>query len=140
LFNLPEEKLNNCEYVEKVPYLCNVIHKIKIRMTTKNTNNLPIVKKSLGGLKKLLAEDLKSERHKIRFKRYGSKYIITNKDSDLSSKLEKSFNSFMDKLSVNPDGKKLRGICFIDKNSDDFSVGYQREGEYVLHQIKGRLG
>ena len=109
-------------------------------MTTKNTNNLPIVKKSLGGLKKLLAEDLKSERHKIRFKRYGSKYIITNKDSDLSSKLEKSFNSFMDKLSVNPDGKKLRGICFIDKKSDDFSVGYQREGEYVLHQIKGRLG
>ena len=109
-------------------------------MTTKKTNDLPTIKKSLGGLKKLLAEDLKSERHKIRFKRFGTKYVITNNDNDLADKLEKSFNSFMGKLSVNTDGKKLRGICFIDKKSDDFSVGYQREGEYVLHQIKGRLG
>ena len=114
--------------------------KNKIRMTTKNTNDLPVIKRSLGGLKKLLAEDLKSERHKIRFKRYGRKYVITNSDSDLTSKLEKSFNSFMGKLSVHSDGKKLRGICFIDKNSDDFSVGYQKEGEFVLHQIKGKLG
>ena len=114
--------------------------KNKIRMTTKNTNDLPIIKRSLGGLKKLLAEDLKSERHKIRFKRYGSKYVITNSNSDLTSKLERSFNSFMGKLSVHSDGKKLRGICFIDKNSDDFSVGYQKEGEFVLHQIKGKLG
>ena len=114
--------------------------KNKIRMTTKNTNDLPVIKRSLGGLKKLLAEDLKSERHKIRFKRYGSKYVITNSNSDLTSKLEKSFNSFMGKLSVHSDGKKLRGICFIDKNSDDFSVGYQKEGEFVLHQIKGKLG
>jgi hypothetical protein len=126
--------------VEKVAYLCKVIHKNKIRMTSKKTNDLPTIKKSLGGLKKLLAEDLKSERHKIRFKRFGRKYVITNNDNDLSDKLEKSFNSFMGKLSVNADGKKLRGICFIDKRSDDFSVGYQREGEYVLHQIKGRLG
>ena len=114
--------------------------KNKIRMTTKNTNDLPVIKRSLGGLKKLLAEDLKSERHKIRFKRYGSKYVITNSNSDLTSKLESSFNSFMGKLSVHSDGKKLRGICFIDKNSDDFSVGYQKEGEFVLHQIKGKLG
>jgi hypothetical protein len=114
--------------------------KNKIRMTTKNTNDLPVIKRSLGGLKKLLAEDLKSERHKIRFKRYGSKYVITNSNSDLTSKLERSFNSFMGKLSVHSDGKKLRGICFIDKNSDDFSVGYQKEGEFVLHQIKGKLG
>lgn len=113
--------------------------KIKIRMTTKNTNDLPVIKRSLGGLKKLLAEDLKSERHKIRFKRYGSKYVITNSDSDLTSKLERSFNSFMGKLSVHSDGKKLRGICFIDKDSDRFSVGYQKEGEFVLHQIKGKL-
>ena len=126
--------------MEKVAYLCKVIHKTKFRMTTKKTNDLPTIKKSLGGLKKLLAEDLKSERHKIRFKRFGTKYVITNNDNDLSDKLEKSFNSFMGKLSVNTDGKKLRGICFIDKKSDDFSVGYQREGEYVLHQIKGRLG
>ena len=89
--------------------------KNKIRMTTKNTNDLPVIKRSLGGLKKLLAEDLKSERHKIRFKRYGSKYVITNSNSDLTSKLERSFNSFMGKLSVHSDGKKLRGICFIDK-------------------------
>ena len=114
--------------------------KNKIRMTTKNTNDLPVIKRSLGGLKKLLAEDLKSERHKIRFKRYGSKFVITNSNSDLTSKLERSFNSFMGKLSVHSDGKKLRGICFIDKNSDDFSVGYQKEGEFVLHQIKGKLG
>ena len=114
--------------------------KNKIRMTTKNTNDLPVIKRSLGCLKKLLAEDLKSERHKIRFKRYGSKYVITNSNSDLTSKLERSFNSFMGKLSVHSDGKKLRGICFIDKNSDDFSVGYQKEGEFVLHQIKGKLG
>ncbi len=114
--------------------------KNKIRMTRKNTNDLPVIKRSLGGLKKLLAEDLKSERHKIRFKRYGSKYVITNSNSDLTSKLERSFNSFMGKLSVHSDGKKLRGICFIDKNSDDFSVGYQKEGEFVLHQIKGKLG
>lgn len=112
----------------------------KIRMTTKSTKDLPIIKKSLGGLKKLLAEDLKSERHKIRFKSYGGKYVITNNNNNLTSKLEKSFNSFMGKLSVNSDGKKLRGICFIDKHSDDFSVGYQKEGEFVLHQIKGRLG
>jgi hypothetical protein len=111
-----------------------------MRMTTKNTNNLPVIKRSIGSLKKLLAEDLKTERHKIRFKKYGQKYIITNNDSDLSSKLEKSFNSFMGKLSVHSDGKKLRGICFIDKNSDDFSVGYQKEGDFVLHQIKGKLG
>jgi hypothetical protein len=114
--------------------------KNKIRMTRKNTNDLPVIKRSLGGLKKLLAEDLKSERHKIRFKRYGSKYVITNSNSDLTSKLERSFNSFMSKLSVHSDGKKLRGICFVDKNSDDFSVGYQKEGEFVLHQIKGKLG
>jgi hypothetical protein len=114
--------------------------KNKIRMTRKNTNDLPVIKRSLGGLKKLLAEDLKSERHKIRFKRYGSKYVITNSNSDLTSKLERSFNSFMGKLSVHSDGKKLRGICFVDKNSDDFSVGYQKEGEFVLHQIKGKLG
>ena len=54
--------------------------------------------------------------------------------------LEKSFNSFMGKLSVHSDGKKLRGICFIDRNSDAFSVGYQKEGDFVLHQIKGKLG
>lgn len=114
--------------------------KNKMRMTTRNTNNLPVIKKSLGSLKKLLAEDLKTERHKIRFKKYGQKYIITNNDDDLASKLEKSFNSFMGKLSVHSDGKKLRGICFIDRNSDAFSVGYQKEGDFVLHQIKGKLG
>lgn len=103
-------------------------------------SNLVDIKKSIGSLRKLLADDPKRMTHKIRFKRYGSKYIITNKETDLSEKLEKSFNSFMGKLDIQDNNKKTRGICFLDKKSDDFNIGYQREGEFVLHQIKGKLG
>ena len=95
------------------------------------------IKKSISSLRKLLADDPKRNTHKIRFRRYGSKYVITNKDTDLSTKLEKSFNSFMGKLNIQKDEKKMRGICFLDKKSDAFNIGYQKEGEFVLHQIKG---
>jgi len=98
------------------------------------------IKKSIGVLRKLLADDPKRTTHKIRFKRYGAKYIITNKENDISAKLEKSFNSFMGKLNIKKDKKKARGICFLDKKSDSFNIGYQKEGEFVLHQVKGKLG
>ena len=98
------------------------------------------IKKSISSLRKLLADDPKRNTHKIRFRRYGSKYVITNKDTDLSTKLEKSFNTFMGKLNIQKDEKKMRGICFLDKKSDAFNIGYQKEGEFVLHQIKGKLG
>jgi len=98
------------------------------------------IKRSIGSLRKLLADDPKRMTHKIRFKRYGAKYIISNNDNDLSTKLEKSFNSFMGKLNIQSDDKKVKGICFLDKKSDNFNIGYQRDGESVLHQIKGKLG
>lgn len=102
--------------------------------------NLIDIKRSIGSLRKLLADDPKRMTHKIRFKRYGAKYIISNNDNDLSTKLEKSFNSFMGKLNIQSDNKKVKGICFLDKKSDNFNIGYQRDGESVLHQIKGKLG
>jgi hypothetical protein len=98
------------------------------------------IKKSISNLRKLLADDPKRMTHRIKFKRYGAKYIITNKDNDLSTKLEKSFNSFMGKLNIQNDEKKVKGICFLDKKSDAFNIGYQKEGEFVLHNIKGKLG
>jgi hypothetical protein len=106
----------------------------------KENENLVDIKKSIGSLRKLLVDDPKRMTHKIRFKRYGTKYIITNKDNDLSTKLDKSFNSFMGKLNIQDENKKARGICFLDKKSDTFNIGYQKEGEFVLHQIKGKLG
>ena len=45
--------------------------------------NLVDIKMSIGSLRKLLADDPKRMTHKIKFKRYGAKYIITNKDNDL---------------------------------------------------------
>ena len=107
-------------------------------MTSKSDGSSEI-KYSLGELRKTLA-GIKTDRHKIRFKKYGRKYVITNDDNNIGEKLEKSFNSFMGKLKVDAQGKRLRGICFIDRKSDSFSLGYQKEGEYVLHQIKGKLG
>lgn len=98
------------------------------------------IKRSIGSLRKLLADDPKRMTHRIKFKRYGSKYVIANNDNDLSTKLEKSFNTFMGKLNIQDEKKKVKGICFLDKKSDTFNIGYQREGESVLHQIKGKLG
>jgi hypothetical protein len=46
----------------------------------------------------------------------------------------------MGKLNIQSDDKKVKGICFLDKKSDNFNIGYQRDGESVLHQIKGKLG
>lgn len=103
-------------------------------------SNLVDIKRSIGSLRKLLADDPKRITHKIKFKRYGAKFIITNKETDISTKLEKSFNSFMGKLNIQDEKKKTRGICFLDKKSDTFNIGYQNEGESVLHQIKGKLG
>lgn len=109
-------------------------------MATKQSIESPTsIKRSLGSLRKLLADDPKRITHKIRFKRYGGKYVITNKDTDITTKLERSFNTFMGKLNVNTDGKKMRGIVFLDKTADNFNIGYQKEGESVLHQIKAKL-
>jgi superoxide dismutase len=124
-------------------YICTVFSTNENTHTMKKefeNKNLVDIKRSIGSLRKLLADDPKRMTHKIKFKRYGAKYIITNKDNDLSTKLEKSFNSFMGKLNIQDDQKKTRGICFLDKKSDAFNIGYQKEGEFVLHQIKGKLG
>lgn len=136
-----KKKVKHSHYVENFLYICNVIHTNKSIMATKKTiDNAVDIKRSISSLRKLLADDPKRHSHKIRFKKYGSKYIITDNNNDLATKLEKSFNTFMGKLNVNSEGKKMRGICFLDKKSDDFNIGYQKEGEFVLHQIKGKLG
>ncbi len=103
-------------------------------------SNLVGIKRSIGSLRKLLADDPKRMTHRIKFKRYGAKYIISNNNNDISAKLEKSFNSFMGNLNIQNDQKKVKGICFLDSKSDTFNIGYQNEGESVLHQIKGKLG
>lgn len=124
-------------------YICTVFSTNENTQTMKKqieNSNLVDIKRSIGSLRKLLADDPKRITHKIKFKRYGAKFIITNKETDISTKLEKSFNSFMGKLNIQDEKKKTRGICFLDKKSDTFNIGYQNEGESVLHQIKGKLG
>lgn len=102
--------------------------------------SVPSIKKNLCEMKRLLVDDQDKRTHKIRFKRAGRRYMIIDDGSSVKNCLEKSFNNFMSKLDVKEDGKKMRGLLFLDKQSDAFSIGYQREGEQVLHQIKGRLG
>jgi hypothetical protein len=102
--------------------------------------SVPSIKKNLCEMKRLLVDDQEKRTHKIRFKRAGRRYMIIDNGGSVKNCLEKSFNDFMSKLDVKEDGKKMRGLLFLDKQSDAFSIGYQREGEQVLHQIKGRLG
>lgn len=109
-------------------------------MAVTRTSRVPSIKKNLCEMKRLLVDDQEKQTHKIRFKRTGRRYMIVESDGSIKESLEKSFNNFMSKLDVKEDGKKMRGLLFIDKASDKFSIGYQKEGEQVLHQIKGRLG
>lgn len=109
-------------------------------MALTKTSRVPSIKKNLCEMKRLLVDNQESPTHKIRFKRAGRRYMIVNNDSSIKNNLEKSFNDFMSKLEIKEDGKKMRGLLFLNKKSDAFSIGYQREGEQVLHQVKGRLG
>lgn len=97
------------------------------------------IRRSVGSLRKLLSDDPNGKAQKIRFKRYGRRYVITNKDNDLQKKLEQSFNTFMNKLEVKKDGKELRGVCFLG-NTDEFNICYQIDHQTTLHQIKGKVG
>lgn len=109
-------------------------------MATSTMLKLPSIRKNLSEMKGLLVNDNRRANHKIRFRKNGDNYTILSQEDKLRSKLEKSFNSFMNELDVKKTGKKVRGLLFIDKNSETFSLGYQNEGEPVLHQIKGRVG
>lgn len=102
--------------------------------------SVPSIKKNLCEMKRLLVDSRESATHKIRFRRTGRSYMIVDTNVSIKDHLEKSFNDFMTKLEIKEDGKKMRGLLFLDKKSDAFSIGYQREGEQVLHQVKGRLG
>lgn len=109
-------------------------------MAVTKTNSVPSIKKNLCEMKRLLVDNQEKPTHKIRFRRTGRRYMIVDGDGSIKNSLEKSFNDFMAKLEIKEDGKKMRGLLFLDKKSDAFSIGYQREGEQVLHQVKGRLG
>jgi hypothetical protein len=103
-------------------------------MTTKKQTSTPDVSKTIGELKSLLVND-PNGLHRISFKSYGRKFVITNTDNDFRSKLEKSFNGFMKALNICTTSKKIKGLCFIDKQSNAFKMAYMKEGEQVLHQI-----
>lgn len=107
-------------------------------MTTKKTLiGSSDIKRSVGDLRKLLS-DSPSMTNKIRFKRYGKHYTITNDNSELHQKLEDSFNSFMGKLEVEK-GRNVRGVCFLGDLAEEFNICYQKNHEATLHQIRGRL-
>lgn len=96
------------------------------------------IKVSVGDLRRLLS-NRPEVRDKIRFKRYGKRYVVTNNNNNIAQQLENSFNSFMNKLEVKPDGE-LRGVCFLDKTTDEFKICYQKDHDTTLHQIRGMLG
>ena len=106
-------------------------------MATKKVETIPSIRKNLSEMKSLLVEDNGRHLHRIRFRRRGNTYQVQD---HLKTRLEESFNKFMSKLDIKEDGSKIKGLLFIDKETDAFSLGYQKEGEPVLHQIKGRLG
>jgi hypothetical protein len=108
-------------------------------ITKKTTEANDGIKISINRLRRLLVND-KETAYKIRFKRYGRKYVITNTSAGLDQKLEDSFNTFMNKLEVKKDGDTLRGIMFLGRNTEDFNICYQKDHEGTLHQIKGKLG
>jgi hypothetical protein len=103
-------------------------------MTRKKQTGAPDVTKTIGELKGFLVNDPEGL-HKITFKSYGRRFVITNNDNDLRGKLEKSFNGFMKALNICTTSKKIKGLCFIDKQSNAFKMAYMKEGEQVLHQI-----
>jgi hypothetical protein len=104
-------------------------------MTHKKQPSSPDMLKTISELKSTLVSDPDSPLHKVSFKSYGRRFVITNKDKDLSGKLEKSFNGLLKFLDVLPGNKKIKGLCFLDKKTDAFKVAYMKEGEQILHQI-----
>ena len=104
-------------------------------MTQKRQTSSPEMSRTIGELKSALINDPNSPLHKVSFKSYGRKFVITNKDKNLAGKLEKSFNGLMKFLDVLPGSKKIKGLCFLDKETDAFKLAYMKEGEQVLHQI-----
>jgi hypothetical protein len=104
-------------------------------MTQKRQPSSPDMSRTIGELKSALINDPNSPLHKVSFKSYGRRFVITNKDKNLDGKLEKSFNGLMKFLDVIPGSKKIKGLCFLDKQTDAFKLAYMKEGEQVLHQI-----
>jgi hypothetical protein len=104
-------------------------------MTQKRQPSSPDMSRTIGELKSALIDDPNSPLHKVSFKSYGRRFVITNKDKNLDGKLEKSFNGLMKFLDVIPRSKKIKGLCFLDKQTDSFKLAYMKEGEQVLHQI-----
>lgn len=104
-------------------------------MTQKRQPSSPDMSRTVGELKSALMNDPNSPLHRVSFKSYGRRFVITNKDTNLDGKLEKSFNGLMKFLGVIPGGKKIKGLCFLDKETDAFKLAYMKEGEQVLRQI-----
>jgi hypothetical protein len=104
-------------------------------MTQKRQPSSSDMSRTIGELKSALIDDPNSPLHKVSFKSYGRRFVITNKDKNLDGKLEKSFNGLMKFLDVIPRSKKIKGLCFLDKQTDSFKLAYMKEGEQVLHQI-----
>lgn len=104
-------------------------------MTQKRQPSSPDMSRTIGELKSALTNDPASPLHKVSFKSYGRRFVITNKDKNLDSKLEKSFNGLMKFLGVLPGEEKIKGLCFLDKKTEAFKLAYMEEGEQVLHQI-----
>ena len=104
-------------------------------MTSKNQPDSRDMCETIGDLKSALINSPESPLHKVSFKSYGRRFVITNKEKDISGKLEKTFNGFLKSLKVTTGDKKIKGLCFLDKKTDAFKLAYMMEGEQVLHQI-----
>lgn len=104
-------------------------------MTQKNDTSNSELSRTICDLKSALGSNPKSPLHKVSFKSYGRRFVITNKDQDVVSKIEKTFNQFLKTLKVNTGDKKIKGLCFLDKKSDAFKLAYIKEGEPILRQI-----
>lgn len=95
----------------------------------------PDVTKTISELKRALINEDESPLYRVSFKSYGRKFVITNKSHTLKDKLEKSFNHFMKALCITPGQKRIKGLCFLDKDTPGFKMAYMKEGEQVLHQV-----
>lgn len=132
MFNKIKKKLNKHFVLKKICIFAPVSLKTIMK---KENNSSPDVVKTISELKRVLVNDPQSPLHRVSFKSYGKRFVITNKNYTVKDKLEKSFNELMKVLRITPDSKRLKGLCFIDKDTDAFKMAYMREGEQVLHQV-----
>jgi hypothetical protein len=95
----------------------------------------PDVSKTISELKRALVNDPESPLYRVSFKSYGRKFVITNRSHTIKDKLEKSFNHFMKALCITPGQKRIKGLCFLDRDTTAFKMAYMKEGEQVLHQV-----